>query len=152
MDRGERWTCHGILQDMMRIPQVHQTTVLQRIKNLADMDAAAQRMPQEGRFLIVHRGRRLDVRVSTLPTYFGEKVLIRILDPRSTLRTLEQLGMARHHEDALKRILSFPQGMLVVTGPTASGKSIASRTPRRASHRWQARSPAQERHRNRTCP
>src|SRR5262245_27770606 len=86
-----RMRVDGILQDMMRIPQVHQTTVLQRVKNLADMDAGAHRMPQEGRFLIVHGGRRLDVRVSTIPTYFGEKVLIRILDPRSTLRTLEQL-------------------------------------------------------------
>lgn len=113
----------GVLQDLMKVPQAQQAVVVQRIKNLADMESGPHRVPQEGRFLIIHKGRRLDIRVSTLPTHFGEKILIRVLDPRSTLRSFEQLGMARRHENALKRILSMPEGMLIVTGPTGSGKS-----------------------------
>jgi type II secretory ATPase GspE/PulE/Tfp pilus assembly ATPase PilB-like protein len=113
----------GVLQDLMKVPQAQQALVVQRIKNLADMEAGPHRVPQEGRFLIIHKGRRLDIRVSTLPTPFGEKILIRILDPRFTLRTFEQLGMSRRHENALKRILNMPEGMLIVTGPTGAGKS-----------------------------
>ena len=118
-----RMRVDGILQDLAKIPPAQQAAVVHRIKSFADLETAAHRMPQEGRFLIIHRGRRLDVRVSTLPTYFGEKILIRILDPRSTLRTFEQLGMSPKHEAELLRILNFPQGMLVVTGPTGAGKS-----------------------------
>jgi type IV pilus assembly protein PilB len=118
-----RMRVDGLFQDLLNIPRAQQAAVAQRIKNLADMDTGAHRLPQEGRFLIIHKGRRLDVRVSTLPTYFGEKILLRILDPRSTLRTFEQLGMSREHEAAMKRILNSTQGMLLVTGPTGAGKS-----------------------------
>src|SRR4029078_8045669 len=67
--------------------------------------------------------RRLDLRVSTLPTHFGEKVVIRVLDPKSTMITLDQLGFSTERAQNLKRILAMPQGMLLVTGPTGSGKS-----------------------------
>jgi type II secretory ATPase GspE/PulE/Tfp pilus assembly ATPase PilB-like protein len=80
-------------------------------------------VPQDGRFMMQHRSRRLDLRISTLPMHFGEKVVIRVLDPRSTTMTLDQLGFSDRLSSNLKRILSLPQGMLLVTGPTGSGKS-----------------------------
>jgi type IV pilus assembly protein PilB len=70
-----------------------------------------------------YRGQRLDLRTSTLPTHFGEKVVIRVLDPRSTIITLDQLGFSEYHRKNLHKILDLPQGMLLVTGPTGSGKS-----------------------------
>jgi type IV pilus assembly protein PilB len=80
-------------------------------------------VPQDGRFMMQHRSRRLDLRISTLPMHYGEKVVIRVLDPRSTTMTLDQLGFSDRLSSNLKRILSLPQGMLLVTGPTGSGKS-----------------------------
>jgi type IV pilus assembly protein PilB len=98
----------GILRELMTIPAEVQAAVISRIKILADMDIAERRIPQDGRFLMQYQGGRLDLRTSTLPTHFGEKVAIRILDPRSSIITLD---------------LSIPQGMLLVTGPTGAGKS-----------------------------
>jgi type IV pilus assembly protein PilB len=113
----------GVLRELLKIPPSHQASVLSRIKILSDMDITERRLPQDGRFLMIHRGRRLDVRVATLPTYFGEKIVMRILDPRSNRIAFGQLGLSQQCDDSLKRILSLPQGMLIVTGPTGSGKS-----------------------------
>jgi type IV pilus assembly protein PilB len=113
----------GILRELMTIPAKFQSSVVSRIKILADMDIADRRIPQDGRFLMQYHGQRLDLRISTLPTHFGEKVVIRLLDPRSTIITLDQLGFAQSHGADLRRILEMPQGMLLVTGPTGSGKS-----------------------------
>ena len=113
----------GILRELMTMPAEYQAAVVSRVKILSNMDISERRSPQDGRFLMQHRGRRLDLRVSTLPTHFGEKVVIRILDPRSTVITLDQLGFSDRHAADLKRILCLPQGMLLVTGPTGSGKS-----------------------------
>jgi type IV pilus assembly protein PilB len=113
----------GILREFLTIPTEHQSSVASRIKILADMDIAERRVPQDGRFLMLFRERRLDVRVSSLPTHFGEKVVMRILDPHSTLSTFDQLGFSPHYTDVMKRLLSRPEGMIIVTGPTGSGKS-----------------------------
>jgi type IV pilus assembly protein PilB len=113
----------GILRELMTIPAEFQSSVISRVKILADMDIAERRVPQDGRFLMQYHGQRLDLRISTLPTHFGEKIVIRVLDPRSTIITLDQLGFSQHHRDDLKGILELPQGMLLVTGPTGSGKS-----------------------------
>jgi type IV pilus assembly protein PilB len=113
----------GILRELMTIPSQFTSSVISRIKILADMDIAERRVPQDGRFLMQYRGQRLDLRISTLPTHFGEKVVIRVLDPRSTIITLDQLGFSHQHRNLLHRILELPQGMLLVTGPTGSGKS-----------------------------
>ena len=113
----------GILRELMTIPSEHQAAVISRFKILADMDISERRIPQDGRFLMQYRGSRLDLRTSTLPTRFGEKVVIRVLDPRSTIITLDQLGFSPQHARELNRILALPQGMLLVTGPTGSGKS-----------------------------
>jgi type IV pilus assembly protein PilB len=113
----------GILRELMTIPSEFQPSVISRVKILADMDIAERRAPQDGRFLMQYRGHRLDLRVSTLPTHFGEKIVIRVLDPRSTIITLDQMGFSQRHSADLNRILRMPQGMLLVTGPTGSGKS-----------------------------
>ena len=113
----------GILRELLRVPLEHQASVVSRIKILADMDIAERRLPQDGRFLMVYRGRRLDVRISTLPTYFGEKIVMRILDPRSTLCNFEQLGLSQQQAESINQLITMPQGMLIVTGPTGSGKS-----------------------------
>jgi type IV pilus assembly protein PilB len=91
----------GILRELMTIPPEYQAAVISRIKILADMDIAERRVPQDGRFLMQYHGERLDLRTSTLPTHFGEKVAIRILDPRSAIITLDSLGARgrnRHFE------------------------------------------------------
>ncbi len=113
----------GILRDLMTIPSEFQAPIVSRIKILADMDIAERRLPQDGRFLMQYQGHRLDLRISTLPTHFGEKVVIRILDPRSTIITLDRLGFSSRLEFDINKILAMPQGMLLVTGPTGSGKS-----------------------------
>src|SRR4029077_17842177 len=95
----------GILRELLRVPSTHQAAVVARIKILADMDITERRLPQDGRFLMVHRGRRLDVRVSTMPTYFGEKIVMRRLDPRSTATTFEQLGLSSQQAGAIKRLI-----------------------------------------------
>jgi type IV pilus assembly protein PilB len=113
----------GVLRELTNIPTEHRAAVVSRIKILANMDIAERRVPQDGRFLMRYRGQRLDLRISTLPTHFGEKVVIRLLDPRSTLLAFDQLGFSQQHSAELTRILGLPQGMLLVTGPTGAGKS-----------------------------
>jgi len=113
----------GVLRELTSISLEHRAAVVSRIKILANMDIAERRIPQDGRFLMRYRGQRLDLRVSTLPTHFGEKVVIRLLDPRSTLMAFDQLGLSTEHSSELNRMLALPQGMLLVTGPTGAGKS-----------------------------
>ncbi len=113
----------GILAELLTIPSEHQAAVLSRVKILADMDISERRVPQDGRFLIQYRDLRLDLRVSTLPTHFGEKIVMRLLDPRSTSVSLGQLGLSSENAESLNRILALPQGTLIITGPTGSGKS-----------------------------
>ncbi|MGE5175326.1 MAG: ATPase, T2SS/T4P/T4SS family [Hyphomicrobiales bacterium] len=113
----------GLLQDLERLPKWTQGALVSRIKILASLDIAEKRMPQDGRFRVESEGRRIDLRVSTLPTLQGEKVVIRIADQeRSSLR-LETLGLSA---PCLQRIRDYgtrPQGILIVTGPTGSGKT-----------------------------
>jgi len=113
----------GILRELMTMPSEYQSAVVSRIKILSNMDISERRVPQDGRFMMQLRGRRLDLRISTLPTHHGEKVVMRVLDPKSTLITLDQLGFSPRLAAKLKAILAMPQGMLLVTGPTGSGKS-----------------------------
>lgn len=118
-----RFRVDGILRDYQRIPRVLQNTVASRIKILSDMNIAERRAPQDGRFLVKIDGRRVDLRVSTLPTQYGEKVVMRLLEGDSPLKDLSELGIPKAISDPLREILRLPQGMLLVTGPTGSGKS-----------------------------
>lgn len=118
-----RFRVDGILRDYQRIPRVLQNTVASRVKILSDMDIAERRAPQDGRFLVRTGGRRVDLRVSTLPTQYGEKVVMRLLEGESPLRDFATLGIPKEIADRLAETVRLPQGMLLVTGPTGCGKS-----------------------------
>jgi type IV pilus assembly protein PilB len=113
----------GVLRDLQRIPRALQNSLISRIKILSDMDIAERRAPQDGRFLVKMAEKMLDLRVSSLPTQYGEKVVMRLLEPDAPLRGFSELGLSREIEESLARVLQMPQGMLLVTGPTGSGKS-----------------------------
>jgi len=122
-DTAVRFRVDGILRDYQRIPRVLQNTVASRVKILSDMNIAERRAPQDGRFLVKISGRRVDLRVSTLPTQYGEKVVMRLLEGESPLKDFAELGLPKEISEALSDILRLPQGLLLVTGPTGSGKS-----------------------------
>lgn len=113
----------GVLRELTHVPSDLTSFLVSRIKILADMDISERRVPQDGRFLAQIKDRPLDLRISTLPTHEGEKVVIRLLDPESTRVGLEKLGLSPDNAKALNGLLSAPQGMILVTGPTGSGKS-----------------------------
>jgi type IV pilus assembly protein PilB len=113
----------GLLRDLQRVPRSLQFAVVSRIKILADMDIAERRNSQDGRFLVKTAGRKIDLRVSTLPTQHGEKVVMRLLESEAPLQDFSNLGFAPEISDGLKKMLSQPQGMILVTGPTGAGKS-----------------------------
>ncbi len=113
----------GILRELTKIPPSLQNALVSRIKILADMDIAERRLPQDGRLLVCIGEERRDLRVSTLPTQYGEKVVIRLLDGGSAFVHLQGLGLWQEQADLLLHLLNQPQGMILVTGPTGSGKT-----------------------------
>jgi type IV pilus assembly protein PilB len=118
-----RFRIDGVLHEIMSVPRRMQPAVLSRLKIMAELDIAERRVPQDGRIGLVVGGKPIDMRVATLPTVYGEKVVMRLLDKSNVLMGLEDLGFS---EKALKRFRkSFlkPYGAILVTGPTGSGKS-----------------------------
>ncbi|MBL1216498.1 MAG: type II/IV secretion system protein [Planctomycetes bacterium] len=118
-----RFRIDGILVDMMKPPYKMHAALISRLKIMANLDIAERRLPQDGRIRVVVSNRKLDLRVSTLPTVAGEKCVMRILDTRSISVGLDQLGFS---EDALmmwRRQIKQPHGIILVTGPTGSGKT-----------------------------
>ena len=118
-----RFRIDGVLHEIMSIPRRMQSGVLSRLKIMADLDIAERRVPQDGRIGLMVGGKPIDMRVATLPTVYGEKVVMRLLDKSNVMLDLEDLGFA---EKALKRFqksFSKPYGAILVTGPTGSGKS-----------------------------
>jgi type IV pilus assembly protein PilB len=113
----------GVLRDLQRIPRALQHPLISRVKILADMDIAERRVPQDGGFLVQIGKRKMDMRVSSLPTHNGEKIVIRLLDSNGAQANFEELGLPADIIANLKRVLALPQGMMLVTGPTGSGKS-----------------------------
>ena len=113
----------GVLRELTHIPTELTSFLVSRIKILADMDISERRVPQDGRFLVQLGDTRMDLRVSTLPTHEGEKVVMRLLDPAASRVGFEKLGLAVENSESLSTLLSAPQGMVLVTGPTGSGKS-----------------------------
>ncbi len=118
-----RYRIDGVLHDVMNPPKQMEAAILSRVKIMANMDIAERRLPQDGRISVKYQNREIDLRVSSLPTIFGEKIVMRILDKTGTVLDLAKLGF---EEDALKRfkqVITTPYGMILVTGPTGSGKS-----------------------------
>lgn len=113
----------GILQEAVPPARTMQAAVTTRIKILANMNIAERRLPQDGRFQIRKQGRAIDMRVSVMPTIYGEKVVIRLLDAAAINHDLDSLGFEGKHLKELKSYLSQPHGIIIVTGPTGSGKS-----------------------------
>lgn len=122
-DTSIRLRIDGILREHLRIPKGLQNSVASRIKILSDMNIAERRAPQDGRFLVKIGESRFDLRVSTLPTQYGEKVVMRLLGADAPLQDFATLGFPLSIADHLKHMLTLPQGMILVTGPTGSGKS-----------------------------
>jgi len=118
-----RMRIDGILRDMVPPARKMQAAVTARIKILSEMDIAERRLPQDGRFKMKTSGKDIDVRVSVIPTIYGEKIVMRILDASSLNHDLGQLGFEPELLKEFETILSQPHGIIVVTGPTGSGKS-----------------------------
>ncbi|MBI1956806.1 MAG: Flp pilus assembly complex ATPase component TadA [Acidobacteria bacterium] len=113
----------GVLRPLMQLPKWLTNPVSSRMKVLARLDIAERRLPQDGRIKVQRENKSYDLRVSTLPTLFGEKVVLRILSSGMELPTLEQINLEANDLKILMRSLNQPQGMILVTGPTGSGKS-----------------------------
>lgn len=118
-----RYRVDGQLQPVMTIPRHIEESVVARIKVMADMDTTESRRPQDGQLSIEEAGSRVNFRVSTIPTVSGEKVVMRLLDESSRSFSLENLGLNGRDLKSIKALIDKPHGMIVVTGPTGSGKS-----------------------------
>jgi general secretion pathway protein E len=118
-----RFRVHGILRPYQSSNQASALTVAARLKVLADLNVAERRMPQDGRFEANLAGRRVDFRVSTLPTQWGESIVCRLLDPKALRLGWQALGFAQDLSERVKAVLGQPHGLFLVTGPTGSGKT-----------------------------
>ena len=118
-----RYRIDGVLRQVMKIPRQAGLPLISRIKIMSSLDIADRLRPQDGRARVAVNGQPIDLRVSTLPAQLGEKVVIRILDSRATVKSLESLGLNPGEADAIKRLLENHEGILLVTGPTGSGKT-----------------------------
>jgi len=113
----------GVLRELEGVPRAVQNAVVSRIKILSDMDIGERRAPQDGRFMVALGERKVDMRVSTLPTQYGEKVVMRLLDASAPISSFADLGFPADVGSRLMQLIGLPQGLLLVTGPTGSGKS-----------------------------
>jgi type II secretory ATPase GspE/PulE/Tfp pilus assembly ATPase PilB-like protein/ActR/RegA family two-component response regulator len=113
----------GLLYDVLTIPHHLQDATLSRLKIMSGMDISERRKPQDGRGRLRFEGRRIDLRVSTMPTQFGEKIVIRLLNSDRRILALDQLGLSPENLRLMQSFLSNMQGMILVTGPTGSGKT-----------------------------
>ena len=120
-----RFRIDGELREITQPPVAIKEKLASRIKVISRMDIAEKRVPQDGRMKLKFGSKAIDFRVSTLPTLFGEKVVIRILDPSSAKLGIEALGYEKIEKDRLMACISRPYGMILVTGPTGSGKTVS---------------------------
>ncbi len=113
----------GLLHDVFKIPKRLQDATISRLKIISGMDISDRRRPQDGRSQLRFEGKRIDLRVSTLPTQFGEKVVIRLLDQTRAVMPMDKIDLTPENLRIFQLLLRRPQGMILVTGPTGSGKS-----------------------------
>ncbi len=119
-----RYRVDGVLSPITALPKKVQNAVISRIKIVSELDIAERRLPQDGRFRVKARQRDIDFRVSTIPTRFGEKVVLRLLDKAQLMGlTIDKLGLEKNILEKYHKAISQPYGMIVLTGPTSCGKS-----------------------------
>lgn len=118
-----RFRVDGVLREILQPPKNIAPLVISRIKVMAKLDIAEKRLPQDGRISLKVAGRSVDVRVSTLPSGHGERIVLRLLDKQAGRLDLQHLGMSENDRDRLRDLLHHPHGIILVTGPTGSGKT-----------------------------
>lgn len=118
-----RYRIDGVLHEVNAPPRRFHAAIVSRIKILSDMDIAERRLPQDGRMRIRSGGRQIDIRVSSVPTVYGESVVMRILDKQTAMLGLTELGMNQRMFSLFRRLILEPHGIILVTGPTGSGKT-----------------------------
>jgi len=122
-DLAVRFRIDGILYDIINPPKRFQPIIISRVKIMAGLNIAEKRLPQDGRIRIRLAGKDIDIRVSIVPTAFGERVVMRLLDKSSTVLHLEELGLVGQKHDAVSKLIKQSHGIILVTGPTGSGKT-----------------------------
>jgi type IV pilus assembly protein PilB len=118
-----RYRIDGKLKNMIRVPIALHSALITRLKILTKLNISEKRKPQDGRVRILIENRKIDLRVSIMPTFYGEKVAIRLLDPKEAMVELDKLGFQKEELDTFIRAIRKNQGMILVTGPTSSGKT-----------------------------
>ena len=118
-----RYRVDGKMYEKMRPPHQMHSAIVSRIKIMAELDIAQRRLPQDGGIHVLVEGRPIDLRVSVMPGNFGEKVVIRVINPQKILLNLESLGFAYENLKLFRKVIQSPNGMILVTGPTGSGKN-----------------------------
>ena len=118
-----RFRKDGVLHEILRLPKRLHASIASRIKIMGNLNIAEKRLPQDGRIRRVVAGKEIDIRLSTVPTSFGERLVMRILDKASTVLDLEQLGLQGRDLEVVNEMIHRPHGIVLVTGPTGSGKT-----------------------------
>jgi type IV pilus assembly protein PilB len=118
-----RYRIDGVLMEAMTVPRNLMAPLISRLKIMADMNIAERRVPQDGRIEVRHTAKEYDLRVSSVPTPFGEKIVMRILDKSSVMLGLEKIGFTEENQIKVEEMVSQPNGMFLCTGPTGSGKT-----------------------------
>lgn len=118
-----RYRVDGELKEVMTLPKSIHSGIITRIKIIGEMDISERKIPQDGRIGTVLDNREIDMRISIIPTVYGEKVVIRLLDKNSVVATKDSLGFTNHNLELLEKLIKVPEGMILLTGPTGSGKT-----------------------------
>ncbi|MFM1965291.1 MAG: hypothetical protein RL134_1016 [Actinomycetota bacterium] len=118
-----RYRIDGVLKEMAPAPKEVQSALVSRLKIMADMDIAERRVPQDGRLTVAWQGRKIDLRVNSIPTVWGEKIVMRVLDNTAARMALPDLGFSPENLTRWREAYSRPYGLIIVSGPTGSGKS-----------------------------
>jgi type II secretory ATPase GspE/PulE/Tfp pilus assembly ATPase PilB-like protein/FixJ family two-component response regulator len=118
-----RYRIDGVLEENLQVPKWVQAPIVARVKVLSKLDITERRLPQDGHFALRVGDATVDVRVSSMPTMYGEKLVLRLLDPSRGVRRLADIGLSARDLATLRRLIERPEGMILVTGPTGSGKT-----------------------------